>query len=66
MSISSAVQQLSAALASYVTGMIVVKNDSGQFLRYEQEGYRALVFSLFALIASTRIKVEERSISTPS
>lgn len=60
MSISSAVQQLSAALASYVAGMIVMKGEDGQLLHYEMVGYIALIFSLFALVASTRIKVEER------
>jgi MFS transporter, DHA1 family, inner membrane transport protein len=54
MSFSSAVQNLSAALASYAGGLIVTV-EAGHFVHYERAGYVAIAFSLLAFFASRRI-----------
>lgn len=54
MSFSSAVQNLSAALASYSGGLIVTF-EGGRFVNYEKVGYVAVFFSLLALFASRKI-----------
>lgn len=54
MSVSSAVQNLSAALAAYTGGQIV-RFENGQFLNYAQVGFVAVAFSALALFASRRI-----------
>ena len=54
MSVSSAVQNLSAALAAYTGGRIVIF-EGGQFLNYHYVGYVAVGFSMLALFASRRI-----------
>ena len=59
MSITSAVQQFSAALASYIAGLIVVKDSDGHLLNYQTVGYIAMAFSVFAIIASMKIKIIE-------
>jgi len=54
MSFSSAAQNLSAALASYVGGLIV-SFEGGHFVHFEKVGYIAIFFSLLAFFASRRI-----------
>ncbi len=54
MSVSSAVQNLSAALAAY-TGGRIVNFEGGQFLNYHYVGYVAVAFSMLALFVSRRI-----------
>lgn len=54
MSVVSSVQQFSAALASYVAGIIIVENN-GRLEQYETVGYIAIVFSIFALFLSKKI-----------
>lgn len=54
MSVSSAVQNLSAALAAY-TGGRIVHFENGQFVNYSRVGFVAVVFSMLALFASRRI-----------
>ena len=56
MSISNAIQQTSAAIASYVGGTIVAKGPNGEFLHYHWVGYLAVVFSLLALVVSRWIR----------
>ena len=46
MSFNGSVQQLGTAIASFVSGMIVIKGDNGQIYRYEWLGY----LSVFILI----------------
>ncbi len=54
MSYSSAVQNFSAGLASYVGGLIVTF-ESGRFVNYEKVGYIAVCFSFIALFVSRQI-----------
>ena len=58
MSIKSAVQQLSVAGASYISGYIVILDDTGETLaRYDLVGYLSIAICLVALYLVTRIKV---------
>jgi len=54
MSVSSAVQNMSAAVASF-TGGLIVTFEAGKFVHFEKVGYLATAFSLIALYASRRI-----------
>lgn len=56
MSVTSAVQQLSAALASWVAGMIVVSGEGGRLMNYEAVGYVAIAFSVLAFIAARLVR----------
>lgn len=60
MSISSSVQQLSAALASYLSGVIVVQSTTGELLRYEYVGYIAIGFSCLAFLVAFKVHGEEK------
>ena len=57
MSISSSVQQLSAAAASYIAGLIVVKDNEGHLLNYGTAGFFAVICTLFAIYFSRKVKV---------
>ena len=58
MSIKSAVQQLSVAAASYISGYIVIFDDAGDtLLRYDWVGYLSIAICLVALYLVTRINV---------
>ena len=59
MSISSSVQQISAALASFISGLIVLRTAEGHLLRYEYVGYLAIVFSVFAFALALRVRAED-------
>ncbi len=56
MSLNTAVQQLSAGLASFIGGLIMVKSSSGVMENYEIIGYIAIVSSMFCLFAARSIK----------
>lgn len=56
MSIVSCVQQLSSALASYIAGIIIVKNETtGRLDHFEVVGYIAIVTTFVAIYLSSRI-----------
>lgn len=57
MSLQSAVQQISAGVASLLAGWIIVENGQGQLLHYPVVGYLAAVTSILALAVASRIKV---------
>ncbi|AFL84499.1 arabinose efflux permease family protein [Belliella baltica DSM 15883] len=57
LSFNSAVQQLSAGLASFVAGLILAENINGELVNYNIVGYIAIVFSLLTLPLIRRIKV---------
>jgi predicted MFS family arabinose efflux permease len=59
MSVSSAVQQLSAALASYLAGVIVVKGADGRLMNYEVVGYIAIGFSFIAMWVARHVRQDE-------
>lgn len=56
MSLNTAVQQLSAGLASFIGGLIMVKSSNGTMENYEIIGYIAIVSSMFCLFAARSIK----------
>jgi MFS transporter, DHA1 family, inner membrane transport protein len=56
MSISSSLQQLSAGLASYVAGLIIVKQPTGELAHYDWVGYMSITATLFCLYLVTRIR----------
>lgn len=57
MSLQSAVQQISAGVASLLAGWILVENAQGQLLNYPIVGYLAAMMALLALVVARRIKV---------
>ncbi|SNS06149.1 Predicted arabinose efflux permease, MFS family [Belliella buryatensis] len=57
LSFNSAVQQLSAGLASFVAGLILAENINGELINYNYVGYIAIVFSLLCIPLIRRIKV---------
>lgn len=60
MSIVSCVQQLSSALASYIAGIVIVKNETtGRLDHFEVVGYIAIVTTFVAIYLSNRITATE-------
>lgn len=59
MSITSSVQNASAALASFTAGVIVGRNELGELVDYNIVGYVAIVFSLLAIFISTKMRPSE-------
>jgi predicted MFS family arabinose efflux permease len=57
LSFNSAVQQLSAGLASFLAGLILAEGTNGELLNYDIVGYFAIVLSLFCIPLARRIKV---------
>ena len=65
MSINSSVQQLSAGLASFVAGLIIYQNASGQYVNYAWVGVIAAVFSLGSIFVARTLKVvDEKEVKT--
>lgn len=63
MSISSAVQQLSGALAASMAGTIVTRAPTGQLLHYRRVGAIAIAFSGIAYFAAKRLRTDSESAS---
>lgn len=61
MSIVSSVQQLTSAVASYLSGIIVTRSSDGHLQGYTTVGYIAVVFTLLGVFLSTRLKTIEGS-----
>lgn len=59
MSMTAAVQHLSAALASYVAGLMVARSVSGELLNYERVGWTAVAFTILALFAIRKVNPVE-------
>jgi predicted MFS family arabinose efflux permease len=57
LSFNSAVQQLSAGLASFVAGLILAEGVDGKLLNYDIVGYIAIAFSVLCIPLAGRIKV---------
>ncbi|WP_291788592.1 MFS transporter [Cecembia sp.] len=57
LSFNSAVQQLSAGLASFVAGLILAEGINGELVNYNIVGYIAIFLSLLCIPLSRRIKV---------
>lgn len=59
MSVKSALQQLSVALGSVISGIVVVFDANKELQNYEWVGYLSIVVCIVALILAPRIKVAE-------
>ncbi len=57
LSFNAAVQQLSAGLASFLAGMVLVEGVDGQLLHFEWVGYAAILLSLSCIPLIRKIKV---------
>lgn len=57
LSFNSAVQQLSAGLASFLAGLILAEGVNGELLNYDIVGYFAIILSLLCIPLVRRIKV---------
>lgn len=62
MSFNSSVQQLSAGIAAFISGAIVVENQAGQLENYNIVGYLAIVSSLAAIYAASKIYSVESAV----
>jgi DHA1 family inner membrane transport protein len=60
MSFNSSVQQLSAGLASFISGAIITQNAGGELINYEVIGYIAVIACLGSIWAAGRIKSAEQ------
>ncbi len=56
MSITSSMQQISAGVASYIAGLIIVKQPNGELLHYDWVGYLSIAATLLCLFLVTRIR----------
>lgn len=62
MSINSSIQQIAVGIASYISGLIVVKNPhSGKIENYNYVGYIAIAASILCLILASRLKSQSKS-----
>lgn len=59
MSLNSCVQNFSAALGSYIAGMIVAQGANGEILNYNIVGYFSVILSFLALVLARRVKMVE-------
>jgi|SRR5688572_4047839 len=57
MSLNTAVQQLSAGVASFVSGQILVKATGGEIMNYDLVGWIAIISSLVCLFTARTLKV---------
>jgi len=57
MSVKSALQQLSVAMASLIAGAIVFVNESGQLENYYYVGYLSIAFCLLSMWLAPKLKV---------
>ncbi|OQW46875.1 MAG: sugar transporter [Proteobacteria bacterium SG_bin7] len=58
MSVSTSIQQMAAAASSYISGIIVVKNASGNLINYPYVGYITIAFTFLAMTIVGKIRVE--------
>jgi predicted MFS family arabinose efflux permease len=56
MSINSSVQQLSSGIASFIAGLIIVKNADGSLSHYNWIGYFAVVTSFLSLFVAQKLR----------
>lgn len=60
MSFNSSVQQLSAGLASFISGAIITQSAAGELINYEIIGYIAIIACVGSIWAAGRIKTAEQ------
>lgn len=58
LSITGAIQQLAAGVASYIGGLIIAQDAAGHVLRYNLVGYLAVVATLLAMAMASRIRIQ--------
>lgn len=56
MSINSAVQNMSIALAAYIAGLIIYKDTTGTIFKYNYVGYLSIALNCVAIFIAMRIK----------
>ncbi len=56
MSISSSFQQISSGIATYVAGLIIVKQPNGELLHYDWVGYISICATLICIFLATRLR----------
>lgn len=59
MSLNSSIQQLSTSLASFIGGMVIVKNPDGHLDHYAWIGYFSLFMAIFSWIIANRLKTSD-------
>ncbi|MFN7294818.1 MAG: MFS transporter, partial [Bacteroidota bacterium] len=59
MSINSSVQQLSSSIASFASGMVIVKNAGGSLSHYNWIGFFAVAASFLSLYVAQKLKNSE-------
>ncbi len=62
MSFNSSVQQLSAGLASFISGAIITQSAAGELINYEVIGYIAIIACIGSIWAAGRIKTAEQHV----
>lgn len=65
LSFNSAVQQLSAGVASFVGGMILIEGTDGRLLNFEWIGYWAIFISLLCIPLIRKIKIVDTEAGLP-
>jgi predicted MFS family arabinose efflux permease len=56
MSLNSSVMQMASGLASFLAGLVVVKNGLGQLEHYDVLGYSTMIFSLLSILIAEKLK----------
>ena len=56
MSINSSAMQLGSGVASFLSGMVIVKAPTGEILNYSFVGYGSVAFTLLAIFLALKIK----------
>jgi len=66
MSMNSSMQQMAAALASFMAGLIVERASSGMLINYDVVGWIATAFTLWAILLAAKLKYGERVSKLPN
>jgi DHA1 family inner membrane transport protein len=56
MSINSSIQNLSSALAAYIGGLIIYKNEMGVIFNYNYVGYLAITLNILAIFVAIKLQ----------
>lgn len=59
MSMSSSVQQMGSSLASYIAGLIVIKNSEGRLENYPLVGFITIALTLISIFIVGKVKAQE-------
>lgn len=61
MSINSAVQQLSSAIASYTAGIIITNGPKGELLNYSKAGILSAILSIMVIVLGRRLRAQKEN-----